>query len=798
MKTTLLIFSLLINSTITPIVLAADEAKSSLSTTQEVFNSKWNYTPTIIRKDGESSVHIKNFSRLLWIEKTPVTIVDTNFVYLENPQKDPDPKKNELTYIATAMKKSFGQDMVISGQGNSLTVEGKFEKINRYMKISLVKKNNFVIFVTSSVRLGLYSKLKAEVNELHSTLVQYDGKIDTKTKKTSWFSLPKILETAHASDVGLNLGALLGGSNSSSSSAPGASSYNPILFPSFTGLENGISNLNGNVTSLNTTIGTSNTNWSNTNGQLGVANGNWNNTNTQLGNANTNWNNTNVQLGNTNVQLGNANTNWNNTNVQIGNANTNWDNTNKEADKANQNWAETNKRIEELNETAKKAAEDANKNWADTNKEISRANDTAAKATEQMNTNWAESNKILAKAMDPNHMAKVAFYTAAGAALGGIAVNLAVQGISEGISFLYELFTGTKKKKLEWEDFEKAMQIWDNQLNDLVKMEQAVDSLINAFDFFEGKNLGNDYVKQLNIAMRDMRFDRDMFMEKFKDSSMDTACRKMFYDAADELDQKVKEYEKIIQYASNNSMSITNGPSYFCNQLKDLQRKILGAETQMQDLRLKILVAENQYYGKQGDAIDKRDDDIEKVNDRLKDTLKEKKDYDKKILERIAAANKQHRSEWIGACVDGKNSDGVRIKEELKDAFFFTYFRKKSRCNDAYAKLEANFKKRTEESVRTMALEDELRKGMEIKSNTTVEMNLSEEQMNWMARLHVDAYCYQYAHVEEAKVPAKCKEFPEMLYSMNMSKGYEKAKSAYQNKCQDRYINGLKSLAKNP
>lgn len=790
MKVTLLILSLVVNSTFLPVLQASEEAKSNLSTSQEVFNSKWNYTPTIIRKEGESAVHIKNFSRLLWIEKTPVTIVDTSFVYLENPQKDKDPKKNELAYIASAMKKSFGPDMVITGQGNSLTVEGKFEKINRYMKISLVKKNNYVIFVTSSIRLGMYSKLKAEVTELHNVLAQYEGKIETKTKKTSWFSLPKVVETAHASDNGLNLGSLLGGSNSNNGSN-GLPSFNYNFTGNFSGLENSVKDLNNNVSALNTNVGTANANWGVTNGQLGNANTNWGNTNIQIGNANNNWNNT-------NTEFGNANNNWNNTNIQIGNANNNWNNTNKEAEKANQNWEETNKKIGELNETAKKATEDANKNWADTNKEIAKMNDTADRAQEAANTNWAESNKILAKAMDPNHMAKVAFYTAAGAALGGIAVNLAVQGVTEGIAFLYELFTGTKKKKLEWEDFEKAMQVWDNTLNDLVKMEQGVDSLIAAFDFFEGKNLGNDYVKQLTVATRDMRFDRDMFLEKFKDQSMDISCRKLFYDAADELDQKVKEYEKIIQYASNNSMSITNGPSYFCNQLKDLQRKILAAETQMQDLRLKILVAENQYYGKQSDAIDKRDDDIEKVNDRLNSTLKEKKAYDKKILERIEVANKQHKSEWISACVDGKNGDGERIKEELKDAFFFTYFRKKSRCGDAYAKLEENFKKRTEESVRTMALEDELRKGMELKSNTTVEMKLSEEQMNWMARLHVDAYCYQYAHVEEAKVPAKCKEFPEMLYSMNMSKGYEKAKAAYQNKCQDRYLNGLKTLAKNP
>lgn len=514
-----------------------------------------------------------------------------------------------------------------------------------------------------------------------------------------------------------------------------------------TGVENSLNSLNNNVGTLNTNLTGANTNWSTTN-----------------------------------AQIGNANTNWDNTNKQVSDANKNWDNTNKQVSDANKNWDNTNKQVS-----------DANKNWNNTNGEIGKANESM----KDLNTNWAESNKILGKAMDPNHMAKIGFYTAAGAALGGIAVNLAVQGVSEGISILYELFTGTKQKKLEWEDFEKAMQVWDNQLNDLVKMEQVVDNFLSAFDFFEGKNVGNDYVKQLNMSMRDMKFDRDMYLEKFKDQNMDIACRKLYYDAADELDQKVKEYDKIIVFATNNSMSINGGAGYFCNQLKELQRKILSAETQMQDLRLKILVAENQYYNKQKDTLEKRDEDMGKINNKLAKTLKEKKSYDKAVLERAADAHKETRANWLSQCMDGKNEEGLMIKEQVSKSFFLLrYFKKRSSCQDAFARVGEALKKRDEETVKRMFADEALRKDLVVKANNTVELQLSAEQMAWMSRLHMDAYCYQFSHGPESEIPAKCRDFPELLYSMSLSKGSEKAKNAYENKCEGRYLEGLKGLAK--
>jgi hypothetical protein len=647
----------------------------------------------------------------MWIAGKPIDIANTTFTYLENPIKDKNSKKNDLLYIGQLIKKSFGREMTLSGIDNSYNIEGKFEKINRYVKVSLLKKNNYVIVVTTFARIGFYEKLANEIVELHSLLETYNGNIASK-KKTTW--LPFVSE-AYAD--GFNLLGVLGGANSNTGSLGSGLNYN--LTGNFQDLTTSVKGLNTNVANFNTSIDS------------------------------------------TNIQLKAGNANWGNTNNQF---------------------------------------ESANTNWAKTNIEASKANDTALKFANEskgMNTNWAESNKVLANVMDPTHMAKVAFYTAAGAALGGVAVNLAIQGVSEGISFLHELFTGAKKKKLEWEDFEKAMSMWDNQLNDLVKMEQVVDNYLAAFDFFEGKNLGNDYIKQLTIASRDMRFDRDIFMEKFKDSNLDVSCRKIYYDAADELDQKLKEFDKIITFASNNNASSKNqGTGYFCNQLKELQRKILGAETQMQDLRLKILIAENQFYGKQSDLIEKRDENIEKVNDRLKMTLAEKLEYDKKIMERVKDSHSLAKDEWLTSCYEGKNEQGIAIKEEFANSFaIVAYFKTRSKCSDSFAGIEEALKKRDEDAARRIASEDELRKDLVVKVNTNVEMKLSEEQMSWMSRVHMDAFCYQFAHSEVTKIPKKCNDFPELLYSLSLSKGYEKAKDAYQNKCSEKYLSGLQKIA---
>lgn len=733
---------------------------------QEIFDRNWNYSALQIRTDNQATVHTKIFKRQIWINQIPITIADSNFIFLENPVTDHDSSKNDISRIAQEIKKSFGPDMKVSGTLNHLTVEGPFEKINRYIKISLKKDNSKFYIISSFIRLGFYHNVTNEVEELHSTLLSYHGK-RAKEEKTSWNINFKIIEEARAQQTALDLLTLINGQNENQNS-----SINQLQFP---GTEiTGLTELNENVKEIGTSITQANT-------TLG-------NLTTQTELANTNWAKTNETAARLAEEAGNANRNWSSSNEEIG--------------RANNNWANTNKELTRANESAEKFADEAsraNTNWANTNKEITRANDSAEKFAEEargVNTNWAESNKTLAKTLDPNHMAKLAFYTAAGAALGGVSVNLAIQGVSEGISFLHELFTGEKQKKLEWSDFEKAMATWDTQLNDLVKMEQIVDNFLGAFEFLDGKKMGNDYVKQLTFAIREMKFDKEGFLEKSRNQNLDLNCRKTYFHSAEELDQKIKEYENIISFLKkSNFKSDDNSEKFFCGQLKQLQKKILDAETQMQDLRLKILVAENQFYKKQREAINNRDEDIEKSNKKLAKTIKEKKKYQQQIEQRIKHNQTLSRNIWLSNCMKGQNEEGREIKKEFSKVFFlFSYFKRKNRCKEEFQKVADRVYGVDDLNKRRVTAEEELRKYLELRANSSVELKQSQEQISWMSKIHMDAYCYQFAH-KSLPLPKKCSEFPETLYSLSLSRGYNKASEAYKNKCEARYVSGLEKLA---
>ncbi|MGZ3810003.1 MAG: hypothetical protein ACXVCE_18105, partial [Bacteriovorax sp.] len=390
------------------------------------------------------------------------------------------------------------------------------------------------------------------------------------------------------------------------------------------------------------------------------------------------------------------------------------------------------------------------------------------------------------------HMAKVAYFTAAGAALGSVSVNLALEGLSAGVSFLYELITGTEKKKLEWQDFEKALQNWDGQLGELTKLEQIVDQLISAFDFFKDKDIGNNYIANLNLAMREMRFERDIMMEKFKDQNLNLSCRQVYYNAADEMDQKLKEYDKILGFATKNNITISEDQNYFCQQLKELQKKILSTESQIQDLRVAILKAESQFYDKNDDTNEDRSKKLSDINGDIEDTIERRKEYNQSSIEKLVEANEKERDEWVSSCVDAKNPEGKKIEAEI-DNIFLHFFEAEGMCLASFQKNHVAVQPDAK-SQKIFEAENKLRSHLKLSNNKIIDIKLSEEQLNWLTRIHMDAYCYQFSHAEE--IPNKCKNFPEMLYSMSLSKGYQKASKAYQNRCEDRYLAGISNLNK--
>lgn len=738
MKVILIIFSLILNFNIT----WAQEFNF-----KNTVDQNWSYTPIMTRTDKNSVVKIKMFKRYLWINQTPVQVAETNFTYLKNSQEKIDLKSLSNQIVASFPEKT----LTAHSTRNGIEIEGNWKKINRHIKMDLIKNGETFIVITTFARLGLIKSLMPELNELHSFLKTYDENKFIKTSFVDFF-----LQKAFAGNVTPGeSGGLFGGSNITT--GVGTNIFGTGLTTNGsiegTGLGSGAIEAGGGT--FGTSTGTFGTSLGGITGTLGGGVG---------GNIGASWGETNNII---TTQGNTVNANLAETNNII----------NTQGNAVNANLAETNRIINTQGNAA-------NANWAETNRQASAAN-----------TNWAESNKIAAKMMDPNHMAKLAFYTAAGAALGSITMNLAVEGVTAGISFLHELFTGTKKKQLEWEDFQKAIQSWDDQLGDMVRLERVVDEFISAFDFFNNKKMSNDYLKNLNIAMRDMRFDRDLMLERSKKNELAIGCRRILYNAADELDQKLKDYDKILQFASKHNIAGNNNENYFCQQLKELERKLLGAETQMQDLRLAILKAENQFYDKSTKSKEMRGKTVEEINGNMANTIKRREEYNNETTEDSKNTDDREKNEWVTECVAGSNGTGKQVMALYPDSVAH-FFNAKRACDRVWDKAHMQ-RAREVKAQRILAGENKLRSDLKLNNNKTIDVKFSEEQMNWMTRIHMDAFCYQYAHVDEAKVPAKCKNFPEMLYSLKLSKGYENAKKAYDERCEDRYLKGIRKITKN-
>ena len=812
------------------------------------FNTLWNYSPLYVQKEGKSEVHTKIFKRQMWIEKRPVSLVESSFVYVKNPQGEES--ANSLSLIAEKINKAFNNKLTLLKNKQGIVLQGKIDSTNRYMVINLQKTSNSFEIATSSIRLGLYKALLPEVNQLHLSLMKYNGNYKDKkeikvTQSTSSFNsvINWFIKEAHAVE-GFNFLNLLGSSNivvpntpstGTTSSLPQTGSLIPggsslptgstggllgagNLSSSLEGFSNSASSLSSSMISLNDNLTLVNVNWSDSNAQFESLNENLTGLNNtldkginlaesfgtkadkalELGDKFNDRASEAINLGKdlsgkVDKGLGIAEDYGKKADRALDIA----DEYGKKVDKGLEIADEYGKKIDKGLELADKYGADAIKVGNDFNKNLEEANKTIADASKEatrFNDNWAESNKLLARTTDPNHMAKVAFYTAAGAALGGLAINLAIQGAAEGIAFLHELFTHSKQKKMEWNQFQEAMGIWDNQLSELTKLEKLVDGHIAAFDFFSNQNLGNDYNKQLALAMRNMKFDRELFKEKFADPDQSLACRQLFFNASEELNDKLNEFENILKFTKENSTSVL-GPNYFCTQLKEMQRRILQAENQMQDVRLKILVAERQFYDKEKEKNKQQMNDIEKVNDNKKGALKDQKKIAEKLDKKMEKINEAARKKWVSDCNAAENEMGKSLKEKFKmERLFVSYFKRKAECKELVKTADLKLYQKDLAKDLGQDLERQIRKDIKVEINDIVNVELSKEQMSWMSRVHIDAYCYQFAHADEANIPAKCKEYPEMLYSLSLAKGYEKAKRAYASKCQERYVSSLDKL----
>jgi hypothetical protein len=737
-------------------ILEASVVDTDDQTIIKEINRNWSHSPLFERADHNSKIKIKLFKRVLWVGKIPINVAQTNFTYLTNPKGQFD-----LKALSETMIKSFPKGTLKAHPiSNGYRLEGEWKDINRKILIDILKKNNDFINVTTFYRPSMAKSFNKELEEFHSLLKSYEENKVTKTSFINFLINDANAVTTIPSLAGVTT--LLTTPNPTTGTTPLQNAQTAVgsTMPGNLGLgavsDTGLTNLGTGMTNL----GTGMTNLGTSVAPLAPA----------IEHHSTAIDGLTGAIKDTNVTI-----------TQQGN-------------QANQTALTISR---ESNATIKEQGDQANKTALTISRET---NATINRQGDQANANYKETNRIMAMALDPDHMAKLAFYTAAGAALGGLAVNLAVEGVAAGFSFLKEFFTGAKENAIDWDKFQKAIATWDSQVAGLINYEKIVDDLISSFNFFQGEHLDNDYLTNLEKTKLAMKFDEREENSLSEDKNLAKDCRYRHYEIADYLHNKIEEYDKILKFAKDQHLKIEDNQKYFCQQLSELKQRILQAEQQMADIRVAILKAEGQFYEKASDARDDRHTDVDKVNSQIEKTIKAQQKFDKGNNEQIADLENKTRDEWVDQCLAQKNDEGKRIEAERQEAMkkynlkFLITFSFKQNCREIFKKIHQEIK-RDNDVQKDLASAAKVRKGLDIEGNVNVDVALSEEQQKWFTRIHMDAHCYPFAHGGDELVPKECKEFPEMLSSMRLSKGADKAQAAYKANCEKNYAAGLKKLA---
>ena len=324
-------------------------------------NRHWSHSPLFERQNHNSKIKIKLFQRVLWVGNSPVQVAQTNFTYLTNPQE-----KVDLKQLNETMLKSFPKGVLRSKQiSNGYRLEGEWKQINRMLKIDIIKKNNDFMTVTTLYRPSISRSFTAELEEFHSLLKSYE---ENPVVKTSYINLLiNDLQAAPTTVDLTGLTTLLTTTNPTSGTTPLVDAQTALGNGSGLGIggitDKGMTNLGNGMSDLGTSLA-----------PLAPA----------IDHQASATNNMADALRETNITI------------------------NRQGDQANKTAlaisAETNATINRQGDQANKTALAIS---AETNATTNRQGDA-------FNKNYAETNRIAALALNPDHMAKLAFYTAAG------------------------------------------------------------------------------------------------------------------------------------------------------------------------------------------------------------------------------------------------------------------------------------------------------------------------------------------------------------------------------------------------
>jgi hypothetical protein len=225
------------------------------------------------------------------------------------------------------------------------------------------------------------------------------------------------------------------------------------------------------------------------------------------------------------------------------------------------------------------AIDQTNKRLADLTNSINNSADKVSASAEKANANWAKTNEIAEKMADPNHLFKLAAFTAAGAVIGSTVANLAISGVSNAIGFLVKWATGelkTMKQEEILKEFNEAMKVYGDSSQIAKKLEISIDGVLNSMALHDKFKLDNsDIMTHIQKVIIETQFD------------IDDATKNRCVEDLIGFNQNMVEYQSLAKI-----LSMANPQKKMCTDLAEMFRKLAEIEGVLQNARPNLLKAE--------------------------------------------------------------------------------------------------------------------------------------------------------------------------------------------------------------
>lgn len=273
------------------------------------------------------------------------------------------------------------------------------------------------------------------------------------------------------------------------------------------------------------------------------------------------------------------------------------------------------------------------KNWSETNKQ------------------FAEANKIAAKMSDPKHAFLLAGATAAGAVIGSTVASLAVQGVVKGLDWLIEQITDAKGKEERWRLFREAREKWEETMGNARDLEASIDQFLlfnDVLKTIKGRLPASEQ-KNLNIENVIAQFGREILLkQKRRDelykkfmAAQTPACEAQLAMEVQNMDALIANLGQVMghlqEHKKNNPGVDVFDDRFFCDQLGEMLRNLVDAESALQRYRMFMIAGQTEWR-------DQAMNDFEDLQGRTDDFNKRQDgDFESRELDTI---KKRHKANY--------------------------------------------------------------------------------------------------------------------------------------------------------